>query len=1014
MKPLVIAFLACWATVAALPAASAPFQRTLRDYTRQRWSEGEIPAPVNAIAQDKRGYLWLATAQGLFRFDGIGFDRIGAGVTPFIHGAPSVLLVRKNGDVWTNFERSRRFAIYRQGRLYWAPGPVSPARVTRMAEAPDGSLWAMTDSVEEPLMRLEGHRWVRYRVPPGRPDNPTSMVVAADGTVWLAMGRSVLRVVPGDDRLRTFRQTPDGLGALSLDPRGRVWLTERRGSYPLTGVDGRGAPPVPRFPYATERAKVRGQPSFDREGNLWIASYYGGIERVAKADPGGATSFAEARSRVERLAARDGLSSDATRQVLQDLEGNIWIATEKGIDRFWPAAIREPRGLSSPAAFGDLLMRASDGSVFIGQSMTVYRVTPGGMPESILRSTIEPSTICEAPDRSIWITLDTDVVRWSRGRVSRRIPAVPTTTTLYDCAFDREGTYWISSGRGGLFRYTGGKWRAVKPTGGASFVPRSMAVAKGGNIVVHWDADTLRWASGRSAALPIPNKSHPHDEITLYPSMSGSLFVATRLGLSRFDGRRFASIPAQAAPILAGINGMVQTAEGESWLAGPAGILRMRTLALDRALSGHRGQAEVQILNGADGLKSLPHTHSRRSLVEGGDGRIWISSQTGTLWLDPRDLGRSLAAPRLAISALIADRTYRDPGHVRLPAGTRDIELAFSVIKFSSPRELRVRYRLRGQNDKWVDAGIRRQAFFTNLAPGEYQFQVIAANRDGVWNRRGATVTFEIPPTFVQSPWFILLCGLAAVAIGWIAVAIRTRQISRQLQSRMAERMAERERIARDLHDTLLQSVQGLILSFQALAERLTNRDREQLEVVLKRADGVIVEARESVLALRRPEHRGDLSELFLTLSKEAGFPPSIHVEISVEGRVRGIHPAVSAEISSIVGEALFNIARHARATKVEVAAKFERRQLLVRVRDDGIGIEPAIVRDGRASHMGLATMRERAKKAGGRLNIDSAVGRGTDVIVEFPARVAFASGKRSVLGLVRSFTRWNTHPGKS
>jgi signal transduction histidine kinase len=528
-----------------------------------------------------------------------------------------------------------------------------------------------------------------------------------------------------------------------------------------------------------------------------------------------------------------------------------------------------------------------------------------------------------------------------------------------------------------------------------------MIVDGSGAIVLHWQPRMLAWFdNGLRNTAPIPFPIHANDEVTLYSGGSGSVYVATPLGMMRVRDGRVARAPANIAT-LNRVSGIVQTAQGQTWLAGATGIVRLQTRDLDAAFDHPAVAPTAQIFSGADGLRSPPHAHSRHALVEGGDGRLWISSQSGTLWLDPGDIGRNMRPPRVAISALMADRLYRDPQKLRLPAGTRDIEIDFAVMNFFSPRETRVLYRLEGQDAAWVDAGARRQAFFTNLAPGHYRFHVIAANQDGVWNREGASVIFQIPPTFLQSRWFLLIVGLGVLLLGWAAFAYRTRQITRRLHNRMEERIDERERIARDLHDTLLQGIQGLILSFQALADRLAPAEQPRLEAVLKRADAVVVEARESVLALRGPAEHGDLPQRLRALAEDSMLGPATPVSIVIEGNPRLLRPAIANEIAAIVSEALFNVARHAAAKQVEIVARFARRGLTISVRDDGVGIASAMLeQNALPGHFGLIGMRERAARMKGRLTIRSLRGGGTIVLLDLPGRLIFQpTGRFSLFG---------------
>jgi signal transduction histidine kinase len=381
--------------------------------------------------------------------------------------------------------------------------------------------------------------------------------------------------------------------------------------------------------------------------------------------------------------------------------------------------------------------------------------------------------------------------------------------------------------------------------------------------------------------------------------------------------------------------------------------------------------------------------------VQGGDGRLWIATQTGTLWLDPKDVKRSMTPPKVAVGALVADRVYRDPTNVTLPAGRSNIEIDFAVLSFSNPRAAQVRYRIEGQDTNWVEAGTRRQAFYTNLAPGTYRFRLTAANDNGVWNEAGATVEFTIPPTFIQSKWFLALCTAVVLALLWLAYRLRMAQVAGRIRTRLEERLGERERIARELHDTLLQSVQGLVLRFQSVANKMPPEGpaRGQLESALARADDIIAEGRNRVQDLRGADDKGDLPDLLKERAVAAGFDPAIGVRIVVEGRQRPVDPLVAVELGRIVDEALFNVCRHANASAVEIVIRFGNRQLGVEIRDDGVGMPPEVAAQGhKPGHFGLIGMRERAERIGCSFSIDSRPGMGCAVTMTLPARLAFAN----------------------
>jgi signal transduction histidine kinase/ligand-binding sensor domain-containing protein len=978
----------------AVPAA-AP--RGLSHYAHQRWIErSEAPVPVLAMAQGRDGFLWLATGEGLFRFDGSRFEPIGLEAGDRQHGLPSTVLVAKDGAVWTSFDASHRFAVYRHGALRLLDAPPAPNRVVQMVQGADGAIWALTASFNAEVLRYRDGRWTTFDADDGLPkSNSSNMLVAADGAVWIACSTGLARLAPGASRFEVRRETPPGM--VSQDPAGRIWLTEDRGNYPVTGPGGRGAPPsLPKLP---RDGQARGAPMFDHEGNLWIATRYSGLQRLAT--PGTSPGNDDGATTAESFSGRDGLSSDVTHQVLEDREGDIWVGTESGLDRFRSATLVADPALGSPAVFGDKLLGAADGSVYIGQARTIYRVRPGRGPEPILRDVNEPQSLCEAPDGAIWIGFATHITVWANGHVRDTIERPDRDAShniIYDCAFDADGDFWISAAGGGVHRYDDGRWERMLEGGSRpDFYPTSMIRTPRGGVVVQ-AGDRLAWFErGGQASTPLEFGGGAIKVLTLYAD-GHDVFAAGTFGLSRMRDGRVDTVPAGDAGPNSRINGIVRTPGGDTWLAYPKALVRIGPGDLERALADGVFPPPTLSLGFSDGLKSRPHSHSQRSLVRGGDGRLWLATETGTLWMDPARIVRDASPPILAIRSITADdRLHRDPTTLELPAATANIQIDFAVLSLADPERVRARYKLEDFDRDWVDAGARRQAFYTNLAPGKYRFRVVGANEDGVWNTNGAQFDFEIPPTFVQSAWFLLLCGGLAVASLWALYRLRVAQIALRIRSRLEERAKERERIARELHDTLLQGVQGLVLRFQAVADRIPGGEasREQLEAALAAADGVMIDARNRVRDLRgegEGQDTGDLPAIIGKLVAAAPFDPPIPVRIVVEGRPQPLHPLVVAETTRIVREALFNVAHHAHASSAEVAIGFEARYLAMRVRDDGVGIPGDVLARGhKDGHFGMPGMRERAEKIGGAITVGSIPSGGTEVTLVLPARLAYA-----------------------
>lgn len=310
------------------------------------------------------------------------------------------------------------------------------------------------------------------------------------------------------------------------------------------------------------------------------------------------------------------------------------------------------------------------------------------------------------------------------------------------------------------------------------------------------------------------------------------------------------------------------------------------------------------------------------------------------------------------------------------------------------PQKVRFRYRLEGHDTDWQDAATRRQAFYNDLPPGDYRFRVIAFNNDGVWNEAGDSLSFTLAPAWYQSKLFRATCLIFAVLVLWVLYRLRVRQIEAAAAARFNDRLAERMRVARDLHDTLLQTIQGSKLVAEDALEHVAEPGRtriaiEQINSWLARATQ---EGRAALNALRAtPAEFRDLIEVLRHAADEATGASSLSVTCTSTGEARYVHPIVADEACRIAHEAIQNARTHSRGSKVLLELEYGQR-LILRITDDGIGMDSALLEQGRPGHFGLQGMRERAVNIEGKLTITSAPGAGTVVTLIVPGRIAFQS----------------------
>jgi signal transduction histidine kinase len=379
----------------------------------------------------------------------------------------------------------------------------------------------------------------------------------------------------------------------------------------------------------------------------------------------------------------------------------------------------------------------------------------------------------------------------------------------------------------------------------------------------------------------------------------------------------------------------------------------------------------------------------------GPDGRVWFATDNGLIWIDPTYVVTNRLPPPVSILSISSDQErHTSPAGVTFAAGTRAVEIDYTALSLSIPERIAFRYRLDGVDEQWQEVGNRRQAYYTSMAPGTYRFHVIASNNDGVWNQQGAQFAFEILPPWWSTTWFRALSLFALGLAGYAAYSYRVRQIALQFEGRLEERLTERTRIARELHDTLIQGFQGLMFRLQAVRALLPGRSGEAvraLDIALERGSQAIAEGRDAVQGLRasalgHPDLARGLTKVGQDLAAAQMPHGGASFHLLVEGRSRSLDPLVRDDIYRIASEALSNAFQHAQATEVEAEITYGDDAIRVRVRDNGKGLDAGIrARGGRAGHWGLAGMRERARALGGRLDVWSQDGAGTEVDLTLP-----------------------------
>jgi signal transduction histidine kinase/ligand-binding sensor domain-containing protein len=969
--------------VAGSAARAAGLPPGLSEFKHEAWplSRG-APSRINAITQTPDGFLWIGSVEGLFRFDGVSFEPVRMPGSQAQRLVVSSLHVARSGELWVGLARGRGVVVLRGGQLVDAGMPNPSREVNDIREDAEGGLWvARGGRSEQGLARWYRGQWQEFGIDSGLPAQPVwGLHMARDGTVWAVLSRTLALRRPGDSRFSTTGPAISALASLTEDDQGQLWVSDSQGTRALTAAAG----PLTSFPHPNPVGGTR--LLFDARGDLWTTTRNGGVLRIrapGRSLPAGLTGAA----RMAALDTTAGLTSDQTRALFQDREGNLWVGTELGLDQLRPAAVVVEPGLPANSPTSYRLAAARDGTVYVADAQALYAIPPGQPPQRLMRLGSPAEALCAAVDRGVWLFLADRVLKVDGP--APRAQAKPAGTTAYGCAHDADGRLWMPALAHGLHVMAQGRWDRWperSPT-----LPANAVVDDRGRAVVLFRAAPpvgplpfVALDARQSAAGAIEG---------LLPTDLGVL-VSGHLGLTVAGAAAASPLAATRHPWAASLNGIAQTPDGETWAIGDAGVVRLRTADLARALQQPQAPLTARVFDFQDGLDSFVQKAPGAQMAVGGDGRIWFLTRRHVMRVEPGGLVPNRLPPPVQVRELqVGEDIFPAAAEVKLPPGTTTVRVAFTALSLTVPERVRFSHRLVGVSDAWSEPGVQRSALLSDLGPGTYRFELRASNNDGLWAEQPAQVTLVIPATFTQSLPFRVGAAVLLLALLYGFYLMRLRQYLARARERSQERLRERERIAREMHDTLLQSVQGLILRFQSVVDRVAHDPgtREALQQAVDRAESVLVDGRDRLQGLRRVD-TGDMEDALRRVLAEQPFAPDTRRDVISQGTRRGLRPTVFDEVLCIVSEALFNAARHAHATQVEVRLIYGRRWLEIVVQDDGVGMPAARADEAaRRGHFGMVGMAERAQRIGAQLRIDGHSAAGTRVLLRLRSRIAYA-----------------------
>jgi len=1010
MTVIFLVYVTSWHSTQALDRNSP-----LHHFGRRVWQtdEGLPQNTVNDILQTKDGYLWIATDGGLARFDGIQFKVFNRRNTPQLHSnAINSLYQDSHGTLWistadglTSYDGNRWsiltvqnalpsnniFSVYadhhdalwiltangvakdKRGRIstITAKDGLAGGAIIAVRDDARGNIWIATEGGLDSL--VDNHIQSIYR------GVVTSLAEVSKDEIWVATQRGLafisngkLRFVPRDPSL-----PESDIETLMADRRGNLWLGTRSG---LTVWDKKTI-----ANYTTHN----GLPGNnihklyeDREGAIWVSTD-SGLARIV-------------HGKVDALTTKEGLSAPLVLDMFEDREGSLWLGTDAG----GLTMLRNQKFTSYTSADGlvgentKVVLEDSQHAVWIGTDggglnrLSQKQFTSIGTKNGLSSDVI--FAIAGDSQDGLWIGTPDGLNHFQRGHISRITSAdgLPDDY-IRSLLTDADGSLWVGT-RHGLSKWKNGTISNYSEADGLSsdFIG-AMIKDSAGNLWIGTSHGLNVWSHDKFSHYT-KREGLSNDLVTaLYADTVNTLWIGTKGGsLNRLKNGSIISYESLTA-LPENIYGLVADEFGNLWISSDRGIFMANIAALDAYADGYSRTVQISEYGTADGMPTSEcSSGGHPSVWKSQDGTLWFTTPRGITSIRPQNADFNRTQVPVTIEQVSVDDAavpltaplIVSPGHTRYA-------FQYAGLSFIAPKKVQYRYRLDGLDKSWIEAGTRRQAYYTNLKPGQYRFHVVAANNDGVWNKTGASYYFRVKPHMYQTIWFYCALCMLLGLLGYELYNLRMKRVALQFHATLAER----NRIAREIHDTLAQGFVGISLQLEVAKRVLGDTNhvlKDYLDQALSLTNSSLSEARRSIWDLRsHASDNQDFPSRLAAIVNHAKKRSTTEISMKITGAYRATQENVTNEMLKIAQEATINAVRHANANHICVQLAYEEAQLLLTISDDGQGFAASHATPSELSgHFGLIGMKERAKLIGADLRIESKENAGTTIIVSIPA----------------------------
>lgn len=947
-------------------------------YGRRVWQSADgLPEDfAQAVAQTGDGYLWVGTSGGLVRFDGARFAVFHHVNTPaFRDNSVYSLRASRDGSLWIGTEGGG-LLCFRGGKfgLFGVREGLSNLFVRVIYEDRAGTLWVGTD---KGLFRLEGRRFARFDGRDGLPsinvhaiceDRHGRLLVGGWGLLVLEKGKFAYYTSNeslADNSIRTLMEASDG----------SLWIGTISGLRRL-GRGLEGNPFWARRMLSGINVSVLME---SRDGAVWVGTYGHGLFRFDGNQP-------------RRLSAPAPLPHNNVLALFEDREQNVWVGTQGGLLRLSPSAAATLTTSDGVPQSINTVYEDHDGQmIVVGLDGRVYRVTgqtltPLQLPEGAVG--LRYRNAFRERSGALWLGTDGQGAVRISGVGVERYTMRQGLINDFVRAFceDGEGNIWIGTD-GGLSRWRRGRVRNFDVAAGLVYGSiRFLHVDRSGAVWVGTDGGVSRLRGSEFEAEGVLDALRGKKAWAIYEDGEGGFWIGTHGdGLFVLRGGAYARITERHGLPSNKIHWIGQDRQGSLWISTPAGVISASRAQLEMLAWGRVRQIPWRVYGMSEGLgtnQMLGGVQPAGALSASGE--LWLPATKGLVRIRPGLSGPSEPPPVKIEAALADDRPVPAADPLVLGPGDGKLEIHYTAIRLRAPERLRFKYWMEGFDHNWTDAGTRRAAYYTNMPPGTYRFHVAAYEINEPQRASEQVIEVRWRPHFHQTAWFLGLCAVSAAGLGGLLYWLHIRNLRQRFQAVLEER----SRLAREMHDTLIQGCVGLSALLEAASHAhdiSPAASKELLERAREEARSTVEEARLAVWNLRHAtETQQNLSTAIGRLARQVSIETGLPVEFQSEGRPPELAPEATRSLLLVVREALQNAVRHAAPQKLAVWLHCEARRLRIRIRDDGRGFDPSAgFSDG--PRYGLVGMRERVWQMGGELTVESAPGKGTEVRLEVP-----------------------------